>query len=463
MARQYEMDMTKGSVLGKLLVFTIPLMLSGLLQLLFNAADIIVVGRFAGDNSLAAVGSNTALINLLTNLFIGLSVGANVVAARAHGAGNNEVLSKTVHTSVLLGFFSGLLLTAVGVIFAPQLLVIMQTPENVLPLAVIYIRVYFLGMPAMMVYNFGAALLRSVGDTRRPMYCLIIAGVINVLLNLLFVIALKMDVAGVALATAIAQYISAGLVMLCLVNEHGAIQFRFKGLCFDMRQFGEILKIGLPAGFQGVVFALSNVVIQSSINVFGEIAVAGNSAAQSIEGFIYMAMNSFYQAAISFVGQNFGAKRLERIPRILFCAEGCVITTGLVFGWAAYLLGEPLLGIYTNNPEVVAAGLRRMSVIATTYALCGMMDVMVGVLRGLGCSVTPMIVSLAGACGLRILWIATVFQIDKYHNIFTVYISYPITWIITFAAHVICFLIVWHRIKKRYGKAETLTIQSEET
>lgn len=449
MARHYEMDMTSGSVLKKLLLFTFPLMASGLLQLLFNAADIVVVGRFAGDNSLAAVGANSSLINLLTNLFIGLSVGANVVAARAHGEGNELVLSKTVHTSVLLGFFSGILLTAVGIIFAPQLLRVMKTPENVLPLAVLYIRIYFMGMPAMMVYNFGAALLRSVGDTKRPMYYLILSGAVNVLLNLLFVIAFRMDVAGVALATIIAQYISAFLVMRCLMHEHGGIHFSFRDLRFDLRQFGEIVKIGLPAGFQGVVFALSNVVIQSSVNLFGDTVVAGNSAAASIEGFIYMAMNSFYQAAISFTGQNYGAYRLRRIPRILFCAEGCVIATGLVFGWAAYLLGEPLLGIYSKNPAVIAAGLDRMSVIATTYALCGMMDVMVGVLRGLGRSVTPMIVSLAGACGLRILWIATVFQQEQYHTIFTVYVSYPITWIITFTAHVVCFLAVWHGIKKR--------------
>lgn len=449
MSRHYEIDMTSGSVLKKLLLFTLPLMLSGMLQLLFNAADIIVVGRFAGDNSLAAVGANSALINLLTNLFIGLSVGANVMAARAHGAGHDKELSETVHTSILLGLFSGVLLTIIGVVFAPQILVIMKTPDNVLSLAVIYIRIYFVGMPATMLYNFGAALLRSVGDTKRPMYFLVISGVINVLLNLLFVIAFKMDVAGVALATVISQYFSAALVIRCLMNEQGAIQLVLKELRFNLGQFLGIVRVGLPAGFQGVVFALSNVVIQSSVNLFGDTVVAGNSAAASVEGFIYMAMNSFYQAAISFTGQNYGAKRLDRIPRILFCAECCVIATGLIFGWAAFLLGEPLLGIYSKSPEVIAAGMDRLGIIATTYALCGMMDVMVGMLRGLGCSITPMIVSLAGACGLRILWIATVFQPERYHKITTVYLSYPISWIITFAAHIVCFAIVWHRIKSR--------------
>ncbi len=449
MARQYEMDMTSGSVLKKLLIFTLPLMLSGLLQLLFNAADIVVVGKFAGDNSLAAVGSNAPLVNLLTNLFIGLSVGANVAAAKANGAGHSETLSKTVHTAMLLGLCSGLLLTVVGIVFAPQLLTMMKTPKEVLGLAVIYLRVFFVGMPAMMVYNFGAALLRAIGDTKRPMYFLIISGIVNVLLNLLFVIVFKMDVAGVALATVIAQYISAGLVVMCLMHEQGAIRFSLSQLRFERAPFLEILKIGLPAGFQGVVFALSNVVIQSSVNIFGETVMAGNSAAASIEGFIYMAMNSFYQAAISFTGQNFGAKKPERLPRIFLCAEGCVIATGLIFGQTAYLLSEPLLGLYTDSPEVVAAGMNRLSVIACTYALCGMMDVAVGVLRGLGCSVTPMIVSLAGACGFRIVWIATVFQMKEHHNILTVYLSYPISWIITFTAHMICFFFVWRKVKKQ--------------
>lgn len=449
MARNYEIDACSGSVLKKLLIFTVPLMLTGILQLLFNAADIIVVGNFAGDNSMGAVGSNTALINLLTNLFVGLSVGANVIAARAHGAGHDKELSETTHTSILLGLFSGLLLSAVGIIFAEQLLTLMMTPPNILPLAVTYLRIYFIGMPGMMIYNFGAAILRSVGDTKRPLYYLIISGIANVLLNLLFVIVLKMDVAGVALATVISEYISVVLIIRCLMHEQGAIRLELSKLRIHWQRLAAILKVGLPAGFQGVVFALSNVVIQSSVNIFGDTVVTGNSAAQSIEGFVYMAMNSFYQAAISFTGQNYGAKKLERIPKILFCAEGCVIATGLLFGWTAYLCGTPLLGIYSKSPAVIAAGLDRMSIIATTYFLCGMMDVMVGMLRGLGCSVTPMIVSLAGACGLRILWISTVFQIDRFHKIKTVYISYPITWVITFLAHVVCFVIVWHRVKKR--------------
>lgn len=452
MAKSYEIDACSGSVIKKLLLFTLPLMFTGLLQLLFNAADIIVVGKFSGangDNCMGAVGANTSLINLLTNLFMGLAVGANVLASKAHGAGHKKELSEIVHTSLLLGFFSGLLLSVVGFIFADKLLILMKTPDGILPLAVTYLRIYFIGMPGMMIYNFGAAILRSVGDTKRPLYYLLISGAVNVVLNLVFVIVFKMDVAGVATSTVISEYISVFLIIRCLLREQSSIRLEPKKLRIHGKQLLEILKVGLPAGFQGVVFSLSNVVIQSSVNLFGDTVVSGNSAAASIEGFVYMAMNSFYQAAISFTGQNYGAKKLDRIPKILFSALGCVFATGLVFGWFAYLLGSPLLSIYSNSADVIAAGLIRMRYILTSYFLCGMMDVMVGMLRGLGCSVTPMIVSLAGACGLRILWISTVFQVEKYHQIETVYISYPITWAITFAAHVVCFAVIWHRVKKK--------------
>lgn len=442
MKKKYEMDMCSGSVLQKMLLFALPLMCSGVLQLLFNAADIIVVGRYAGDNSLAAVGANTALINLFTNLFIGLSVGANVIAAREFGAKKDTELQKTVHTSMLLGLYSGILLAVLGICLTGRILVLMQTPGEILGLASLYLKIFFLGMPASMVYNFGSALLRSVGDTRRPLYYLLTAGVINVILNLIFVISLQMDVAGVALATIISQYISAVLVVRCLMLEKSAIQLKMSEVQFDFKKFRSILQIGLPAGFQGIVFSLSNVVIQSSVNLFGEIVVAGNSAASNLEGFVYIAMNSFYQAALSFTSQNYGAGKRDRIRRILFCAEGCVIVTGLSLGWLSYLFGESLLRIYSSNVQVIEAGMVRMAIIMTTYALCGMMDVMVGMLRGLGYSFMPMVVSLIGACGLRLVWIATVFRIPSFHTVSTVYLSYPITWIITFLVHVICYYIV---------------------
>lgn len=446
--KRYEIDMVNGPILKKMLLFTLPLMCSSILQLLFNAADIVVVGRFAGDNSLAAVGSNAALINLMTNVFLGLSVGGNVLAARDYGSGNDEELSKTLHTAMLLGIVSGLVLTVAGVIFAPQLLKLMQTPENILPLASLYLRIYFLGMTAMMVYNFGSALLRSVGDTKRPLYYLVTAGVINVILNLVFVIVLNMDVAGVALATVISQCISASLVVRCMMREQGGIRLIPKKLRIHKDKLIRIVRVGLPAGFQGAVFSLSNVVIQSSVNIFGEIVVAGNSAAMNLEGFVYVAMNAFHQAAISFTSQNMGAGKKDRVGKILLVAEGCVIVTGVVFGWLMYGFGRPLLHIYSNSNEVIEAGMVRMAIILLPYALCGMMDVVVGVLRGIGYSVGPMIISLLGACGLRLVWIATIFQIPRFHNISTVYLSYPITWTITLLAQLLLYAHAQKKLKE---------------
>lgn len=434
--------MCSGSVLKKMLLFALPLMCSSMLQLLFNAADIIVVGRFAGDDSLAAVGSNTALINLLTNLFIGLSIGANVIAAKEFGAKKNEELHKTVHTSMLLSICGGIFLTVIGVIFAPQILTLMKTPGNVNTLAAIYLRVFCIGMPASMVYNFGSALLRSIGDTKRPLYYLFSAGIVNVILNLFFVIILKLGVVGVALATVISQSVSAVLVVRCLMKEEGGIKLVLSQLRIDKEKFKNILRIGLPAGFQGIVFALSNVVIQSSVNLFGETVVAGNSAACNIEGFIYVAMNSFYQAAISFTSQNIGAGRYDRLGKIAVTGQLCVIATGLVTGWTALFLGSELLSIYSQSTQVISAGMDRMRVILSVYALCGMMDVMVGILRGMGYSVMPMIVSLLGACGLRLLWIATIFQVPQYHNVFTIYISYPISWLITLSVYIVFYMFI---------------------
>ncbi len=449
---KYEIDMCNGHIPGKMLMFAVPLMFSSILQLLFNAADIVVVGKWAGDDSLAAVGSTSSLINLLTNLFIGLSIGANVLVARYYGAKQDKELSATIHTSMLLSFISGILLTIVGVFGAHRILALMQTPEDVLKLATVYIRIYFLGMTSTMVYNFGSAILRAVGDTKRPLYYLFFAGVVNVVLNLIFVIVFEMGVAGVATATAISQTISAVLVVRCLIKEKGSIHLDLRALRIEKDKFIRILKIGLPAGFQGILFSLSNVFIQSSVNSFGKIVVAGNSAASNIEGFVYVAMNSFYQAAISFMGQNVGAGKYERINKILITAEACVIVTGVVLGNLVFVFGEPLLGIYSDTPEVVRAGLVRLSIISTTYALCGMMDVMVGALRGLGYSIMPMIVSLLGACAFRLVWLATIFQADMFHTIEMVYISYPVSWALTFTTHLICFIVVRRKLAKKWGR-----------
>ncbi len=448
MKKKYEIDMCSGSVFKKMILFALPLMCSSILQLLFNAADIVVVGRFAGDNALAAVGSNTALINLLTNIFVGLSVGGNVLTAQYYGAKNDKDLKDTVHTAMTLSIYSGIFLTVIGICLAKVLLELMQAPEEVLGLAVLYLRIYFLGMTATMVYNFGSAILRAVGDTKRPLYYLLGAGIVNVVLNLFFVIVLKMGVAGVAAATAISQLISALLVVRCLVKEKGGIHLDLKALGIRKEKMLKIMQIGLPAGFQGMVFSLSNVVIQSAVNSFGAIAVAGNSAASNIEGFVYMAMNAFYQATISFTSQNYGAKQYKRIYKILIAGEIYVIATGIILGNLAVFFGHSLLSIYSSSPDVITAGMSRLRIICTVYALCGIMDVLVGALRGIGYSVVPMIVSLVGACGLRLLWIATVFKIPAYHSLTTVYLSYPITWTITLLVHALTFFIVSRKALK---------------
>ena len=450
---KYEIDMCNGPLLGKMLLFTLPLMASSILQLLFNAADIIVVGNFSadGDHALAAVGSNTPLINLLVNFFIGLSIGANVLVARYYAAKKEQELRETVHTAMLIGLISGFFLTAVGIAGARQILIWMSTPAEILDLATMYLRVYFAGMTAMMIYNFGSAILRAVGDTRRPLIFLIIAGVVNVLLNLLFVIVFEMSVVGVGLATVISQCISAVLILICLFRERGSIRLELRSLRINGKILWRILQIGLPASLQGTLFAISNVIIQASVNTFGDVVVTGNSAAANIEGFVYVAMNSFYQAAISFTSQNLGAGKFERITKILFRAQICVVVVGVVLGNLVVLFGRPLLGLYTDNPAVVEAGMVRLRVISGTYALCGMMDVMVGCLRGLGYSVMPMIVSLIGACGLRLLWIFTMFQTEPFHTPMSLYLTYPVSWVITVAAHVICFIIVWTRMKKRFS------------
>ncbi len=447
--KKYSMDMCEGPILKKMLLFALPLMASSLLQLLFNAADIIVVGRFAGDNSLAAVGSTTSLINLLVNLFMGCSIGANVLVARFFGAKKSDELSETVHTTMALSIVSGLILTVIGVIGAPVILELMQTPEEVLELAVIYLRTYFCGMTSMMVYNFGAAILRAIGDTKRPLYYLIIAGVINVVFNLFFVIVLKWDVFGVGLATTISQTISAVFIVRCLMNEQEAIRIYPKKIRIYKDKLLTILQIGLPAGFQGTLFSLSNVFVQSSVNLFGSTVMAGNSAAQNIEGFIYVSTNAFHQASISFTSQNCGAGKYERINKILLVAQGCTVVIGSVFSLSAVAMGPLLLSLYTTSAAVVEAGMVRMKIIGSFYALCGIMDTMVGSLRGMGYSFVPMVVSLLGACATRLLWLATVFQIDAFHTIETVYIIYPISWVLTAVAHIITFMIVRKRIEKR--------------
>lgn len=439
------MDMCNGSIFKKLLIFALPLMLSGILQLLFNAADIVVVGKFTGSHALAAVGSTGALINLFVNVFIGFSIGTNVLVAQYFGARDEKNVQETVHTSILLGIVGGFILIVAGIVFAKPMLEWMDTPDNVLEHAVLYMRIYFVGMPAMLVYNFGAAILRAIGDTKRPLYYLLSAGVINVVLNLFFVIVLDMGVAGVAAATVASQVVSAVLIVRCLMQSEGIYRLNLHELKLHRKKLIRIVQIGLPAGLQGAVFSLSNVLIQSSVNSFGSVAMAGNTAAGNIEGFVYTSMNAIYQTALSFTSQNVGGGRQDRIPKIIFQCMAIVIVIGAVMGNLAYQCGPFLLGIYSSDPEVIQFGMSRMQIICQWYFLCGIMDVAVGILRGLGYSVIPMLVSLTGACGLRVLWIFTVFAWK--HSLFVLYLSYPITWIVTFTVHLICLLMIWKRKK----------------
>lgn len=447
MKKSYEIDMCDGPLLSKILLFSVPLMMSGILQLLFNAADIIVVGRFAGSSALAAVGSTSSLINLLINVFVGLSVGVNVLVAKYYGGQREKDMSETVHTAVLTSLLSGLFLVILGGIAARPLLHLMGTPNDVLDQAVLYMRIYFLGMPVLMVYNFGAAILRAIGDTRRPLYFLFMAGVVNVALNLFFVIGLGMGVDGVGWATVISEHVSALLVLKSLMEAPGALKLNLKELRIHPKKLKRIVKIGLPAGMQGAIFSISNVLIQSSVNSFGSIAMAGNTASANIEGFVYTAMNAVYQTNLSFTSQNLGGRKYSRINRIMYICLAVVTVVGITLGITAVLAGDLLLGIYSSDAQVLRYGMLRLEIICGTYFLCGIMDCMVGSLRGLGYSVIPMFVSLTGACGFRVLWVFTVFA--AYRSLDVLYLSYPVSWAITAIAHMITFRKIRRKIPRQ--------------
>lgn len=445
--KNYEINMCEGPLAGKMLIFTLPLMFSGILQLLFNAADTIVVGRYAGKEALAAVGSTSSLINLLVNLFMGLSVGANILVARYYGAKKEEDIQTTVHTSITLAALAGIVLAILGNIFAKPLLLLMGSPEDVVDLAALYVKIYFAGMPVVLLYNYGAAILRAVGDTKRPLYYLTVAGVVNVILNLVFVIGFDLSVAGVALATVTSETISAVLLIRCMCKMEGSCHLDLRKLGFNREKLGLLLRHGLPAGLQGSVFSFSNVLIQSSINSFGSVAMAGSSAAANIEGFVYTAMNSFQQTALCFTSQNLGGGKYDRVNKVFRNSLLMVAMVGIVMGGGCYLFGEQLLSIYSSDAEVIAYGMIRLRWICLLYFPCGIMDVLVGMLRGLGYAIVPMCVSIVGACGFRILWIATVFA--AYHSLDVLYSSYIISWILTGGTHLICYIFVWKKLRKR--------------
>jgi len=443
-------DLCTGPFFKKIVLYTLPIIATGLLQLLFNAADLVVVGRYAGKEAVAAVGATGALINLIVNLFMGLSVGSGVLVAQGIGAGDDDMVHRTVHTSFPAAFFGGILLTFVGVGFAPSLLHLMDTPDDVINLSALYMRIYFAGIIPMLLYNFGASILRAAGDTKSPLIFLSVAGVVNVVLNLVFVTQFHMSVAGVALATALSQLLSCVLVLIKLTRRQDACRLMWRKLKIYPSALWKIARIGLPAGIQGSLFSISNVIIQSSINGFGSVAMSGNASAGNIEGFVYVSMNAFHQTAMNFMGQNMGARKYENFGKILRICLLSVGTVGIVLGGGCYLFAEQLLSIYLGTEvEAITYGITRMSYVCLTYFLCGLMDVMSGMLRGMGASLVPMLVTVLGVCGMRLGWIFTIFQMEGYHTLPCLYISYPISWIVTFAALLICFLVLKRRLAKR--------------
>lgn len=438
--RQYEMDMTRGPLLPQVLRFTIPLILSGMLQLLYNAADVVVVGRFASAQALAAVSSTGSMISLITNVFMGLSLGASVLVAQAYGSGDHKDIHDSVHTSITMALVCGVIVTILGLFVTRPLLQWMKTPDDVIELSTIYVKIYFGGSVFNMLYNFGAAVMRAVGDTRRPMYYLMLSGAVNVVLNLIFVIVFRMGVVGVALATVASQVLSSLLVVISLMRSHTAIRLDLRKLRINPKKVLPQIRIGLPAGIQSATFAISNMILQSAVNTFGSIGMAGNGAAGNIEGFVYVATNSFYTACLTFTSQNVGAKKADRLGRIMITCALCEITAGLTLGLTMLMLGRPLLGIYSPDPEVIAMGMQRFYATAAPYFLLGLSEVFVGGLRGMGNSFGPMMISIAGICVLRLLWVYFIFPINP--SIFLLYISYPISWGATALAQGIYYLIV---------------------
>lgn len=445
-------EMCSGPLLGPIIRYTIPLILTGVLQLLFNAADLVVVGQFAGSKAVAAVGATGSLTNLIVNFFIGLSVGTGVVVAQGLGAHDDRKVHQAVHTAIPLALIFGVIVSAIGVIFSPQFLTWMETPPEIIDLSAVYLRIYFCGAIFMMVYNYGAAILRSAGDTQGPLLYLTFAGVLNVCLNLLFVIVFHLDVAGVALATTLSQVLSCVLVVRALMKRTDSCKLIWKKLAIRRCSMVPIFRIGIPAGIQSSLFSISNVLIQSGINSFGAVCVAGNSAASNLEGFVYIAMNAFYHTTLTFTGQNVGAGNYTRVRKVFHYGLVLVAVFGIILGVGVWALGKPLLSIYIKDaPDAIFYGMHRLSHICVIYFGCGIMEVCVGALRGMGLSISSMVISILGVCGFRVLFTLLIFPLSQFHNLQSLYVSYPISWAICIVADVIIFYFVLHKHKRRYA------------
>jgi len=456
-AKKINTNMLEGPLLGNIIFYTIPIILTGVLQLLFNAADLIIVGRYCGSISVAAVGASGAITNLIVNLFIGFSVGTSVAVAHALGAKDAKEIHRAVHTAIPTAIVSGVIITIIGVCFSKTFLQMMNTPENVLPLSATYMRIYFAGTIFMMIYNFCASILRAAGDTKSPLIYLTIAGVINVGLNIVFVTQLNMNVAGVALATTISQAVSAILVLITLIRRNDECKLTLSKMRFYKPQLLKIIRIGLPAGIQSSLFSISNVIIQSSVNSFGDVLMSGNAAANNIEGFVFVILNAFHQTALNFIGRNVGARQYKRAKKVLWICLGSVLVVGIVTSSLMYLSGPFLLKIYIpDSAEAVKWGMVRLACLCIPYCICGMMDVSTGALRGMGASLAPMIISVLGVCGIRIGWIYTLFQIPQFHTPQCLYYSYAVSWAVTFVIQLAAFFIVYRTKVKRGDAVQTV-------
>jgi putative MATE family efflux protein len=455
MVSQTDAAAAPKSLPKQMLIFALPIMAMNILQLLFNAADMVVVGRFSGSEALAAVGATGALINLIVNLFMGLSVGTTVVLANDYGAQRYDDIKLTVHTSMAVSMISGLIVMGIGLAFCVPLLRMMGTPEDIITGSALYMRIFFLGLPGSMVYNFGAAVMRAVGDSRRPTYFLTIAGVANVILNLFFVAGLRMGVAGVAWATVISQYAAMGLTLLSLIRRDGPIRFIPRLMTIDRRKLLGIVRIGLPAGLQGVLFSISNVLIQSAVNSFGSVVVAASAAAGNVEGFVATTSNAFYNAALTFTGQRMGAEDYDGIDTIAKVCTAYVFLNWLVVGGATIYFGPTLLGFYTTNPEVIAVGMERMRVLMAVYFTCGTMNVFPGITRAMGYSVLPMLCTLVGACLMRIVWLVTFFAWMP--TITMLFLCYPVTWTLAGLGQVAVFFYARKQVRKRAAAVSGIT------
>ncbi len=444
--QSFEMDMTQGPLLRKIILFALPIMFTGMLQLLYNAADVVVIGIFAGDTSLAAVTSTGTLTGLLVNLFLGMATGSGVIIAQAIGANNREKLHRMVHTAMSISVIIGIMVGVFGFFFSRKMLGLMLTPDDVIDLSTLYVKIYFLGLPGQMVYNFGAAIVRSSGDTRRPLIILSLSGIVNVLLNLVFVIFFHLDVAGVAIATITAQYLSAIAIVYILITDNADYKLDLSKLKIYKRELIEVLRYGIPAGLQTSMFSISNMLIQSSINSFGSAVMAGNGAAASIDGFIFVAADSGAQASLTFAGQNYGAKKIDRVKRSMFLSMGLSTVMGILVGLIVLLFQRPLLGLFVDSTEALEAGVVRLTIMALLYFSCGIMNSIANTVRGMGRSVTPMVISMIFVCAFRVFWVYTVFT--QWHSLSSLFVSYPVSYLLAIIAHSICFITVFRKEKR---------------